>query len=266
MKTETSDAEEVESSVLVEHHQSAHVSEEVVTVLDWPMNLAQSVTPEMKDACAVTVVEEDAGTSQQAPGGQEVDADPGQHEQHTSLPCELVPGRVVLEQVSVAPQGAGTRDVRDVDVEDNSAPCTGESNDSQVGSTDKADKSSGDNIAPMKVDQPQNGKAASTASPPEEGASVPQQECPGSSSVGQPCAAVTDPPHQEVHEVTEVTPQTVTPRRGRGRPRKSEQKSAKTPTSTPTGNPVVRQRGRRPSLKKEEEDAAVAIPLGSEKK
>ncbi|KAL2102745.1 hypothetical protein ACEWY4_001913 [Coilia grayii] len=230
VKMETSHTVE-ETPVLVE--ESGHVSEEMVTVLEEPLHLAESVNCEMKDA--VGTVAKDAVGSQSVADG------------------KLAQSETVVLQGNVAPQGVGACGVMDVDIKRNTLG-TGESNDpanENMATTDK-DKNSVGNSVLIKCGQ-QDSKAAPTVSTPEDGASQSKRE--DSSAVESFAGDLSD---LVIIEVAKA-PQTVTPRRGPGRPRKSEQKNSNTPVSTP------RRRGRRPNVKKEEEDVAVVIPLCSGK-
>lgn len=227
-------------TVLVE---PGHVSEEMVTVLEEPQHLAESVNSQLKEA--IVTISKEAVESQSVHDITMVDS-----LQNVSVKWESIPGAVVVEG-GIAPKSIGASGVMDVDIKDN-ASCSGQHDDLAVENLATSGKDGEENnirnVLLIKCSQ-EDSQAGPSVSPPQDEILPLQKE--DFSAVREPSTDLSNP------EVTKGR-QTVMPRRGPGRPRKSEKK--KTPVST------RRRRGRPPIAKKENEDIAVVIPLSSENK
>lgn len=224
-----------ERAVLVDPR---HVSEEVVTVLEESLCVADSVNNQVKDT--IVTISTGSEHSQSVDDTKVVDS-----LQNVSVQWESIPGAVVIE----APQSTGTSNVMDADMKEN-APCSKISSDLAAENGPTLSKDGEErNVSNSITHCSQQNCKAEPAGSLKQAETLPSQK-EDSGVVMEPSEDVSTP------EVTEA-PQTVTPRRGRGRPRKSEQKTA--PVSIP------RRRGRPPALKKEDEDIPVIIPLSSDK-
>ncbi|XP_062374367.1 zinc finger protein 135 [Sardina pilchardus] len=225
------------SAVLVEPDR---VSEEMATVLEETSHSAEPVNSQVKDD--VGTVSNDAERSQSGDGSKASDS-----LQNVSLQWESIPGVVVLEG-SVPAQSVGTCSAMDVDIKEN-APCSGGTSDlaENVATSSKDGEENIEGNVPLIKCSQQDGNTTATVKRSPQRETLPS---PKETSVVEELSADVSTP-----EVPEA-PQAVTPRRGPGRPRKSEQK--KTPVST------LKRRGRRPVVKKEEDGIAAAAPQSSE--
>lgn len=217
----------------------SHVSGEVVTVLEESLCVADSVNSQVKDTI-VTIAKE---SEQSVDGGKAVDS-----LQNVSVQWESIPGAVVIEAPD-APQSTGTSNVMDADMKEN-APCSKTSCDLAAENVTISSRDGEESdVCNIIIQCSQQNCKAEPSGSLIQAETLPSQKV-DSGVVMEPSEDVSTP------EVTEA-PQTLTPRRGRGRPRKSEQKSS------PAGTP--RQSGRPTAVKKEAEDIPVIIPLSSDK-